>query len=976
MGHIQFIHNGVKSNFYNHLTTSLNGCKKFDFSVAFISDAAIQLMTDLFMDAEKKGIKGRILTTDYMFGTDPKALRRLMKFHNIEVRIYQTMDRKSRGFHPKGYLFEYEDSIQVTVGSANLTSSALKTNHEWNIAYYALAQPKTYLHIKAEFDYLWDDENVRVLDSDFIDQYEVAYNKQKYSKISQEQIFAELAKFLSDHVESDLVNRIADIYDLDPMDINEIIDNNLSKMTIKPNLMQERALESLKNLRELGCDKGLIIAATGTGKTYLAAFDALQVQPKRLLFIVHREKILKDAERTFKNLLDVKTGLFTGHYKEIDADYVFASIQTISKHDNLYRLDPHSFDYIAIDEAHRSAASTYLKVINHFKPKFLLGLTATPERTDANSIFELFDNQVVAEIRLRDALEDKLVVPFHYFGIRDIATDYSGIDITKDIDVLAELLNVKARVDLIVENIEKYGHSGNKTKALGFCAGVKHANYMAEEFNKRGLTAVALTKDDSESDREMYIAQLEDNHHPLKYIFAVDILNEGIDIPSLNLILMLRPTKSPIIFTQQLGRGLRLHSQKEYLTVLDFIGNHNRAFMIPIALTGDRTYDSDDIMLETSRDFMGIPGDTFIRLDPISREDILKQLQVYDFNKLKNLSEIYQDTKRQLKGEIPTLMDFGFDGFDPTRFIEKSKSYIEFIHTVEKTDNLEMLVKDNELIKYMRFIDSMLPLKRIHEFVIIDLILHHKTIQHDLIRVELQKYIIKIDDEDIIHAINHLIGDLLTSVDQTRYNTPLSLVNNTLTVKPDLERYLQNLQIHDLISNSIQYGIERYKHEFGRFETTYPQFKLHYQYELRDVTQIARYDSIHVIQSGVSLHQKHFYLFITLDKGNVRDEINFKDKFINPKIMEWESMRKTSQDSPIGQNLIHHEAKGIEIHLFVKKGGKNTKYYSTKMLYLGKAKVISYKDNNPIKFRLLLEHEVPEDIYFRLTTEYKNEEKN
>lgn len=976
MGQVRFISNESNNNFYFHLISSIESAKSFDFSVAFISDAAIQLLTDTFCDAQKRGVKGRIITSDYMFGTDPKALRRLLSFNNIQVKVYSTLKNNNRGFHTKGYYFTRDEDTQVTIGSSNLTSNALKSNHEWNMTYYSNQNSRVIQNVRSEFEDLWfDEDNVIPLTEDYIKEYELAYNSNKYSKVNQQQIFKELAEFLKENVDTDLIDRIVESYDISPEEVKEVIYNNGLGLDIKPNPMQEKALESLKNLRELGSDKGLVIAATGTGKTYLAAFDALQVNPKRLLFIVHREKILKEAEKTFRNILNVKTGLYTGNHKSLDSDYVFASIQTISRNDNLYQLKPDTFDYIVIDEAHRSAAPTYLKVIKHFTPKFLLGLTATPERTDANSIFELFDNQIAAEIRLRDALGEKLVVPFHYFGITDIVTDYEGIDISKDIDEMAERLNVKARVNLIVENINKYGHSGNKTKAIGFCANIKHAQYMAEQFNLRGLSAVALTKDDSEFLRDMYIEQLEDNTHSLNYIFAVDILNEGIDIPSLNLILMLRPTKSPIIFTQQLGRGLRLHEQKEYLTVLDFIGNHNRSFMIPVALTGDRAYDKEDIMLETSRDFMGVPGDTFIRMDRVSKEHILNQLEKTDFDKKEYLEEIFFDVKRQLKDRLPKLSDYGFDGFDPVRFIDKSKSYFEFVNSVNENTNMEYLLSNTDALKYIRFIDNFLPLKRVHEFVILDMMINEVSIHFGFIEKELYKYISVIDQQDISHAIKHLTVDLLTSLDKSRFKSPLIQTEKGIFLDPNFNELLRNPLFKEYVTDSIQYGINRYQHEFGRQISDYPNFKLFYQYELRDVTQIARFDSIHVIQSGVSLYEKNFYLFVTLDKGNVKEEINFKDKFLSRKILQWESMRKTSQESPIGQDLINHEQRGIKIHLFVKKGGKNTKYYTTKMIYLGTAKVMSYEMNNPIRFRLALDHEVPEDIYYRLTTEYKEMKK-
>ncbi|MDR4969357.1 MAG: DEAD/DEAH box helicase, partial [Acholeplasmataceae bacterium] len=389
---------------------------------------------------------------------------------------------------------------------------------------------------------------------------------------------------------------------------------------------------------------------------------------KRVLFIVHREKILKEALRTFKLIHPEKQmGILTGNTKSFDQDYIFASNTMMSKKEVLEHYDKEAFDYIIIDEAHRSAASTYQKILNYFKPKFLLGMTATPERTDALSIFKLYDHNIAVEIRLREALNHNLVVPFHYFGINDIQTDLSDVKLT-DIDKLAEKLNIKTRVDLIIESIEDYTISGRKRKALGFCVNIKHAKYMAEEFNNKGYPSLYLFSENDEIERDKAIERLEDENDPLSYIFTIGIFNEGIDIPSLNLILMLRPTESPIIFTQQLGRGLRHYQNKEYLTVLDFIGNHNKTFLLPIALAGDKSYDKEDLTLMTKRDFFDIPGDTFIRLDEISKQRILSQLESVNFNEIKYLKEAYQEVKLNMfiqedkLYDYPMITQFSLDG--------------------------------------------------------------------------------------------------------------------------------------------------------------------------------------------------------------------------------------------------------------------------------------------------------------------------
>ncbi|WP_204433427.1 DUF3427 domain-containing protein [Paracholeplasma morum] len=948
-------------------------CKGFSFSVAFISDAAIQLLVDSFRNAQLRGVSGKILTTDYMFGTSPAALRRLMRFPNIEVRVFSTLNKNTRGFHTKGYIFEFDDRVQLTVGSSNLTEKALKHNHEWNLSYFSKENPRLINTLYSEFDELWNDNDVIPLTNEYIDQYEKQYNHEKYSKSNQQILIKQLVEFLKDNTDTDMITRIADIFDIETEEVIEYVDEQMKGSELRPNYMQEIALESLQDLRSKGQNKGLVIAATGTGKTFLAAFDVLQVSPKRLLFVVHREKILKDAMKTFKTIHNASMGLYTGTEKSINADYVFASIQTLSREKNLFKLAEDTFDYIIIDEAHRSATPTYNRVLNHFKPKFLLGLTATPERTDTNSIFEIFDNQVAAEIRLRDALKENLVVPFHYFGIEDATTDLSDIDVSKEIDIVADRLNIKARVDLIIENILKYGHSGNKTKALGFCLNVKQAEYMSAMFNERGMNSVSLSALTSEYDREIYIEKLEDENDPLSYIFTVDIFNEGIDIPSVNLVLMLRPTQSPIVFTQQLGRGLRLHPLKDYLTVLDFIGNHNKTFMIPIALSGQSNYDKDDIMLETKSSFSSIPGDTFIRLEEKTMTQILSQLERYNFDDMKNLKEIYYEVKREIN-RIPSLLDYGFDGLDPVRFIDKSKSYLEF---VKRVDNDFAHTLGEDIIRSIRFIDSLLPAKRIYEFAILEQVIRHHSVSYSDMVTEIEKHIERVDYNDLNHAIDHLTGDLLNEQDKKRFILPVEKKNGYVNLTDHFITLFDDQMFKQYYTNSIEYGIRRYQHEFGRKTRSYPAFKLYYQYENREISQIARYDSIYVIQSGVSSKKNDYFLFVTLDKSNARESLKFKDEFINRKEFQWQSPNNTTNNSKTGSSLINHKGLGINIHLFIKKGGSRTDFYSKKFIYIGKVDVLSHKEEKPITFKFRLHNEVPEDVYFKLTTEYQNdEEKN
>jgi superfamily II DNA or RNA helicase len=398
----------------------------------------------------------------------------------------------------------------VIIGSSNITASAFKSNIEWNVKTLSKKDDIFLQDVLSEFDTLWNN-----------------------SYIANDEFLLEYSNFLQNQKK-------------------EFVPSFSFKKDIKRNFMQEKALQRLEELRNSGEKKALIIAATGSGKTYLSAFDVKKFKAKRVLFLVHRENILLSAKDSFENILGEKFsyGLYTGNKKEQDKDYIFSTIQTMS---NSYEnFSSEQFDYIIIDEAHHITSPSYKKVVDYFNPKFLLGLTATSNRMDGNSIYEVFDENIACDIRLNDALEHNLVVPFHYFGISDIKSiDYENIDLSK-IDELAKLLNVNKRAEFIIEQMNFYSHIGNKRKVIGFCVSKEHASFMSEKFNENKINSISLTSVDSIEKREEYIKKLEDENDSLEVIFTVDIFNEGVDIPSINTVLFLRPTNSPIVFIQQL----------------------------------------------------------------------------------------------------------------------------------------------------------------------------------------------------------------------------------------------------------------------------------------------------------------------------------------------------------------------------------------------------------------------------------------
>ena len=666
----------------NELISELNKCNEFYISIAFITSSGIVPLIETLKSLEKRNIKGKILTTDYLNFSEPKALKKLLEFSNLELKLYS-----KENFHTKGYIFKFDDHYKMIVGSSNLTQTALAKNKEWNLKISSLEEGYLTENVLAEFNTLWSEADE--LTTDWIETYESIYKKQRE--------FTKKTKVPS-----------------------------LSQYKLKPNKMQVAAIQNLKKLRENGEDKGLLISATGTGKTYLSAFEIREYNPNRALFLVHREQIAKQALKSFQNVFgDTKSmGILSGTSKETNKDFIFSTVQTLSKDDILNSFDKTTFDYIVIDEVHKAGAKTYQKIVNYFTPKFLLGMTATPERSDDFDIFKMFNYNIAYEIRLNQALEEDLLCPFHYFGISDIEIDGITLDEESDFRYLVN----EERVNHIIEKINFYGYSGDRVKGLIFCSNKNEAHELSNLFNKRGYNTVALSGENSQAERENAISRLEQNdlNNHLDYIFTVDIFNEGVDIPAVNQVIMLRPTQSAIVFVQQLGRGLRKNDDKEYVVILDFIGNYKNNFLIPIALSGDRTFNKDTIRKYVMEGSRVIPGCSTINFDEVSKNRIFQSIDSANFNNVKLIKESYNNLKKKI-GRIPSLMDFDtYDSIDPLRIFDSNSlgSYYKFLKKYEKEYTVNL---DSSQELFIEFISKKFASgKRPHELLLIKSILDGK----------------------------------------------------------------------------------------------------------------------------------------------------------------------------------------------------------------------------------------------------------
>ena len=568
----QFVSNNYREGrkVISSIEDELLSCEEFAISVAFITMGGITPLLQTLRELEQRGISGKILTTDYLMFSDPKALRILANFKNIQLKMFITENSKE-GFHTKGYIFKKEEMYRIIVGSSNMTLSALTTNREWNTKIVSTEQGEYAQNIVAEFENLWNAQQSLPFEQ-FIEAYTNIYIK---NKIIQKQ--KELAKQ-------------AEI-------------PSLEVYRLQPNSMQIGFINNLRKIYETGEDKALLISATGTGKTYASAFAARELEFKRVLFLVHRNQIVKQALKSYRKVFggQVSMGMVTGKYQDYDADFVFATIQTLSKTDILSQYNKEHWDLIIIDEAHHSSADSYKKIMDYFKPKLWLGMTATPDKRDDHlgdrNIYEIFNHQIAYEIRLQNAMEENLLCPFHYFGLTDLEII---ADVGKSSEEKVEnfrYLTSDERVLNVMKQAEFFGYSGERVKGLIFCSRIDEARELSVKFNEKGWRTLVLSGGDSETVRATAIERLagEEKEDALDYIISVDIFSEGVDVPEINQVIMLRPTESPIIFIQQLGRGLRKVEGKEYVVVIDFIGNYRNNFMIPIALSGDRSYNKDNI---------------------------------------------------------------------------------------------------------------------------------------------------------------------------------------------------------------------------------------------------------------------------------------------------------------------------------------------------------------------------------------------
>ena len=739
------------------------------------------------------------------------------------------------------------------------------------------------------------------------------------------------------------------------------------------------------------------LTRAGTGKTYASAFAMRELGFKRVLFLVHRGQLARQTKKSYEKVFakSVSMGLVGAGYHEYDADYVFATVQTLNRDEHLLQYDKDSFDCIVLDEAHHVTADTYQKIMQHFSPKLWLGMTATPDKRDDNvagrNVYELFNYQIAYEIRLQQAMEENLLCPFHYFGITDLSIVGDDKD-NRDFSMLTS----DERVKHIIRQANYYGYSGEKVKGLIFCSSIKETQELSHKFNNivnpdtgNYFRTIALNGDANEQERQDAFERLamnesEANVHkqPLDYIFSVEILNEGVDIVEVNQVIMLRPTQSPIVFIQQLGRGLRKADGKEYVVILDFIGNYNNNFMIPIALSGDRTYNKDNIRRYIMEGGRIIPGASTVHFDEISKKRIFASVDNANFSDIKLIKENYTKLKNKL-GRIPALKDFDDYGeMDVIRIFDNNSlgSYYKFLVKYEKDYKIRLSQEEEKIVEFIS--KKLANGKRIQELQLLKRTLLYanglsKCGLFTGLSQDLLTYGKSISKEQQENIINVMTNEFPAGSGKKTYSQCVFIEKEGNDYKPTKTflEMLSNRDFYNVIKELVDFGISRYERDYKQsYDVT--DFVLYQKYTYEDVCRLLNWEQNEVpLNIGGYKYDKKtktFPVFINYDKSeDISDTTKYEDHFVpgfRDRLIAISKSGRSLQSEDV-QNFLKAKERGIRVELFVRKN-KDDKiskefYYLGHMIASGNTKEFTMPNTQKtaVEIEWILDVPVREDIY-------------
>lgn len=872
------------------------------FAISFTRCSGLSLLLDSLVKFGCRRAKLRLLTSTYLNITQPDALESILSLEGIECRV-QT---GHTAFHTKFWMF---GNHQVWVGSSNLTRGGLTGNIEWNLV---TQDQGAITEAKFNFDTLWNRPDTQLLTADWVHSYR--------------EIFKQL-------------------------NLNSLINIPKPLISPQPNKAQIEALKQLAEIRRCGEKSAAVIVATGVGKTYLAAFDFKASSSRTLLYVSHRKEHLDQAWTTFANVLgsSKEFGFLVESYKDVDAELLFASIQALSRNSSVLN---RRFDYIVIDEFHHAAAPSYASLKITASQGFLLGMTATPERQDGHDVLEWCNWNVAYEIRLPEAIRRQWLLPFHYFGIADDTVDFERLWRKGgfDPDALENALMIERRVDLILEYAIKHGYDGVKRATVGFCAGVRHARYMAETFARRGLETAYVDGSMSLESRKAIYANLGDSSHVLEWLFVSDVLNEGVDIPAINSLLFLRPTDSPTIFIQQLGRGLRLFDGTEVLTVLDFVGHHRNAWLALRALHDPGRGRNPSSIPELDID--PPPGCEIVLQD--RTKEILVKIRKQTMSIKERWINLYQHVRQELgRSLLPIDFLHREDVAALGHYRRAFKTWLDLQIAVDDTTEWSLkLARDSFLFRLLAAAERDWQRPRVSAYAVLwamcgnpekpqvgfnDFFIHYPRW-----KVEKESFNIgfagvqKCLDNDLLDG-ECLNTDVFMAIPNTEV---LRQIEGRLAWTLDRDWQMRH---GGILRNSSELVLYR---KYSRAEAV-NHFGMQYDPQRHNV--------------GVCWFNNECMIMTKLDTRGAHSQFQYDNRLVDTKTFVWSSQNRQRRDNEAGQRITEHQKRRLNLHLFVQPRSHET------AVYLGKVRFISAEGDAPMLVTFELENTLPSAVAAELT---------
>lgn len=892
---------------YEELRREIKTADRIDFLVSFIKWGGLRLLIDELREFVDCGKKLRIITTSYMGATDIKAIEELSKLPNTEIKV--SYDIKHTRLHAKAYVFCRETGYSTAyVGSSNMSNPAMTSGLEWNVKITRKELPELFNKIEATFDAYWNSDEFDLYTSEKYDVLKNALDKTKEVSVRSKKI---------------------NYY-----------------FNVSPYPYQQAILDKLKAEREVKKSfKNLVVAATGCGKTIIAAFDyKAQCKNKyrpKLLFIAHRKEILEQSLECFREVLhDSEFGdLFVGSNIPSQMNHLFISIDMLNSRKLYGYVSKDFYEFIVMDECHHMAASSYQKTLDYFEPRILLGLTATPERMDGNSILPYFNNRIAAEIRLAEAIDRKLLCPFQYFGISD-TVDLTEVKWKRGGYDVSELNNLyvfntevaKKRANQVINSVYKYVTDMDEIKGLVFCVSVEHAKFMNEMFNEKGIPSVCVTGKTAEDERDSVKLKIQSGE--IKFACVVDIFNEGVDLKEINTVLFLRPTESLTIFLQQLGRGLRLSDNKECLTVLDFVGQSNKRYSFAAKFQALLENSNRGLKKEIESGFISLPKGCYIKLEKKVKDIILKNIK----NSIGTKSGLI-DMARNFKND--TGKKLTFTNFVNTYDIKPRMIYSNKFTFGELTD----IATSQKNYLY----DDCNAWKKINRLALIE-------------DVGFLSY--------MISSLNDYKNILESEMSFKHFDYWKMLYMTMFDNKPkDVDLFVSELKNYlDVNCNLVNEMIDLMSYSLDKIDYIDCNPKLPYECNLRVYSTYTRAQALVALgywntsSEGATRikEKKTTCLFITLNKSNnyYSPSTSYHDYSINDTLFHWQSQNSTSEDTTVGQRYIHNKKEKENILLFVREA-KEDKYGSIPFMFLGKADYVSHTGNKPMSITWKLYNKIP-----------------